>query len=65
VRRQRDDGVAVLISSHVLSEVELLSDQVVVLAEGRTLVAGATEAVLRGSTSLEELFFGLTSVDRS
>jgi len=61
VRRQSENNVAILISSHVLSEIELLSDDVVILAEGRVLLAGATEDVLRGSRSLEELFFTLTS----
>lgn len=61
VSRQRDQGAAVLISSHVLSEVELLSDAVVILADGEVVASGPTAEVIAGCRSLEEFFFSLTS----
>jgi ABC-2 type transport system ATP-binding protein len=46
VREARDDGSAVLLSSHVLREVESVADRVVLLRRGR-VVAAATLADLR------------------
>lgn len=49
VRKARDSGSSVLISSHLVSEVEELSDQVVYLLEGRTFFDGTVEEIrLRG-----------------
>lgn len=42
VRALREDGRAVLLSSHLLSEVELVADRVGVLAHGRLIAEGAT-----------------------
>lgn len=40
-RRLADDGRTVLLSSHVLAEVEKLSDTVTIIRDGRTVQAGA------------------------
>ncbi|MCX6405974.1 MAG: ABC transporter ATP-binding protein [Propionibacteriales bacterium] len=45
IRSHRDDGVAVLLTSHHLEEVEQLSDRVAVMAEGRVLVDDTLERV--------------------
>lgn len=47
VREARDDGRAVLLSSHVLSEVEAVSDRVALLHAGRLIEEGRIEQ-LRG-----------------
>lgn len=47
VRRLREGGHAVLLSSHLLSEVELVADRVGVLAQGRLIAEGATHELRR------------------
>lgn len=51
----RDEGRAVIITSHVLSEVEQLADRIVFLLDGIIAWTGATEQLLRetGCTTLE------------
>ena len=46
----RSQGIAVLLNSHLLSEVELVCDRVVILNQGRVITEGTPEdlAVLRG-----------------
>jgi ABC-2 type transport system ATP-binding protein len=41
VRERRDDGVTVLLSSHILAEVEALADRVSIVRRGRTVTAGS------------------------
>jgi len=52
-----DDGVSVLLSSHVLTELERVADYLVLLARGQVRLAGAVDHLLasHGQTSLEEL----------
>jgi ABC-2 type transport system ATP-binding protein len=41
----RDRGIAVLLNSHLLSEVELVCDRVIIIARGRAITEGAPEAL--------------------
>ncbi len=41
VRRLRDDGVAVLVTTHLIDDVEQLADHVVVMDDGRVVAQGA------------------------
>jgi ABC-2 type transport system ATP-binding protein len=52
-----DDGVSVLLSSHVLTELERVADYLVLLARGQVRLAGAVAGLLaaHGQASLEEL----------
>lgn len=50
VRERRADGVTVLLSSHILDEVEALADRVSIIRAGRTVTTG-TLADLREHTS--------------
>ncbi len=49
VRDRREDGVTVLLSSHIMGEVEALADRVSIIRRGRTVTSG-TLADLRSST---------------
>jgi ABC-2 type transport system ATP-binding protein len=43
----RGRGIAVLLNSHLLSEVELVCDRVVIIARGRTVAEGAPQTLTR------------------
>lgn len=59
IERLKQGGVAVLLNSHLLSEVELVCDTVAIMAKGRVLKEGAiTEVVPQGRT-LEDVFVEL------
>jgi len=58
VRRLREDGHCVLLSSHVMQEVGELCDDVVIIARGVVVAQGTPEEILRrsGTTTLEDAF---------
>ncbi|MFC5932064.1 ABC transporter ATP-binding protein [Cryobacterium melibiosiphilum] len=65
VRSLADDGCAVLLSSHLLHEVEQVADRIVMIGNGRVLAAGSTRELAAGH-GLEHLYFQLTTpTDRS
>ena len=57
IRGLRDDGVAVLLTTHHLEEAERLADAVVILDGGRVVAAGTPDDLMR-STSGDEIRFG-------
>lgn len=65
LRHLADSGCAVLLSSHLIHEVEQVADHIVMIGRGRVLARGPV-AGLGGGRSLEETFLTLTSdTDRS
>ena len=59
-----DRGGAVLLSSHLLREIEVIADHLVIIGGGRVLADGTREGLLAGADGgLEELFLRLTAAD--
>lgn len=60
VRSWAAEGRTVLVSSHLLSEMELMADHVVVLNRGRVVADGPLRDLTNLDTSLEEAYLKLT-----
>lgn len=67
IRRLRDAGCCVLLSSHVMQEVGALCDDLVVIGNGRVLLRGSPDELLAatGCTNLEEAFMRLNFPEQS
>jgi ABC-2 type transport system ATP-binding protein len=63
IRHLADErGLAVFVSSHILSEVEKVADRIAIVHRGRTLAQGTlSELTGNGARSLEELFLEKTA----
>jgi sodium transport system ATP-binding protein len=61
LHRLREQGHCILFSSHVMQEVALLCDEVVVIAQGRVAAAGTIESLRAeaGEATLEDAFVKL------
>ena len=59
LREFADRAGTVLLSSHLLREVEKIADELVVIGNGRIVAHGATEELLGDGVDLEELFLSL------
>lgn len=60
LREFADAGGAVLLSSHVLHEIEHTIDDVILIDQGRTVWTGALERLVAQDAPLEEAFLRLT-----
>ena len=67
VRRLRDEGRAVVFSSHVMQEVSALADWIVIIARGRVAAAGTPDDLraLARQDTLEDAFVALSDVTGS
>ena len=72
LRQLAADGRAVLVSSHLLSELQGMADELIVIGRGRVLASGAVDELLAGAQAptadfaphharLEDLYLRLTS----
>jgi ABC-2 type transport system ATP-binding protein len=61
LREFADNGGAVLLSSHLLHEIEIVADHLVVIGNGRVLTRGAKAELVAGGGGLEQLFLTLTA----
>ena len=62
IRELRNRGCAVLFSSHIMQEVSLLCDHIVIVAAGRVVASGSPDAIREaaGREDLEDAFVQLT-----
>lgn len=63
IREQASTGKTVLLSSHILSEVEAVTDKVVFIDKGSIIASGTLHNIMNGFDNLEEVFFHLTGGD--
>ena len=60
----KTSGVAILLNSHLLSEVELVCDTVAILAKGRVLKEGTMAEVVPEGRNLEDVFVELVQANQ-
>lgn len=58
---QAKQGKTVLLSSHILSEVEMVTDDVVIIHQGKILANGELSQVKKEKETLEDVFMRLTN----
>lgn len=63
--RLRAEGCCIVLASHVMQEVDLLCDEVVVVAQGRSVAHGSTAELCArtGTHQLEDAFVALTGTE--
>ncbi len=59
IDRLKESGVAILLNSHLLSEVELVCDTVAIMAKGKVLKEGTMREVVPEGRNLEDVFVEL------
>lgn len=59
IKMLRRQGKTVFLNSHLLSEVEMVCDQVAIINKGRIIAGGAMEELLSGRTEVEVALTGL------
>jgi len=62
---QKDQGKAILLSTHIMQEVAALCDRIVIIANGRIKATGSAEQLLAqaGESNLEDAFVTLIGTD--
>ncbi|WP_313914868.1 ATP-binding cassette domain-containing protein [Tahibacter sp.] len=63
--RLRDEGCCIVLASHVMQEVDLICDDVVVVARGRSVACGSSAELCArtGTHQLEDAFVALTGIE--
>jgi sodium transport system ATP-binding protein len=58
IRRIEDEGKCVLFSSHIMQEVSVLCDNIVIINQGKVVACGTADELLKitGQASLEDAF---------
>lgn len=60
LRSFADEGGTVLLSSHLLHEVEQIADRLIIISHGRIMVDDSMATLKQSGESLEDMFFRLT-----
>ena len=60
IKLQAKEGKTILLSSHMLSEVEAVTNDVVIINHGEIVSKGTLDEVRKELSTLEDLFFSLT-----
>ena len=60
IRGLKDEGRAVLLTTHDMAEAELLCDRIAVIAQGRIVAMGTPAELIAGSGTLEDAILALT-----
>jgi ABC-2 type transport system ATP-binding protein len=63
IERLKESGVAILLNSHLLSEVERVCDNVAILAKGKVLKQGTMSEVVPEGSNLEDVFVQLVETN--
>lgn len=63
IRALREDGVTIVLTTHLMDEAEALSDRVVIIDHGQLVSSGTTEALMNTSDTTQVSFETATSVD--
>jgi ABC-2 type transport system ATP-binding protein len=61
MRRLADEGRTILVSSHLIGELALVADRLLVIGDGRLLADDTVEAFTRGHATLEDAYFARTA----
>ena len=59
LKEQSEKGKTILLSSHILSEVEAVTDDVVFINKGKIIANGELKKIMKDTVNLEEVFFNL------
>jgi sodium transport system ATP-binding protein len=67
IRRCREEGRAVVFSTHIMSEVEALCDRIAIIYKGKVVAIGTLEELRAqaGKTAFEEVFLRLIGEDET
>lgn len=61
IRRLADEGRAVLVSSHLLAEMEMMADRLVIIGKGRMVGEWDKADLMEGHANLEEAYWAVAS----
>ena len=62
LQKLKQEDKCILLSSHIMQEISALCDEVIIIADGRVLLQGSLEELLRhtGESDLEDAFISIT-----
>lgn len=63
IRRLKDAGKCILLSSHIMQEISALADQITIISEGRSVASGTSAELLErsGAANLEDAIVALSA----